>query len=108
MSIVIEELGEATGFETIAPSGKVGITSTLITPSSGSWKNVGAEAAEITVETYPIRYNYDDTVSTTVGHKLDPGQSYTIIGKSNVANWRCRSTAAGTSSISVTVFHKTR
>lgn len=108
MSIVTEELGEATGYEALAPTAKTGITSTLITPTSGSWKNVGAEAAEITVEDYPIRYNYANSASATVGHKLDPGQSYTIIGKANVANWKCMDTAAGASSVRVTVYHKSR
>lgn len=108
MSIVTEELGEATGYEALAPTAKTGITASLITPAtgSGSWANVDAQAALITVETEPIRFTIDGTtVEATVGHRMDAGQSYVVLGSVNVKKFSCIDISSA-SSVKITVFHK--
>lgn len=106
MSVIREELGNATGHEALAPTSVTGITTTLITPTSGSFKDIRAVAALITVETNPMRFMiHGSNPSATTGHKMDAGQSYVIMGEQNVANFRCIDTATGASAVMVTVFH---
>ena len=100
------ELGDASGYEALSPTGSTGITSTLITPTSGQHKEHNAVGALIAVETNPIRMMLNGAVATADnGIKIDPGQTYEIVGGSNVKNFRCMDTIAGASSVKVIVFH---
>jgi hypothetical protein len=104
--IVREELGTCGAFETLSPTGSTGITSTLEKPTSGVYNGKIATAIIVTVEDFPIRFRLDGTApSSTVGHKLDPGQSMTIVGGVNLINFLCIDTAAGASTVSVSVFY---
>ena len=108
MSTVREELGAATGYEALSPTGATGVTASLLTPTSGSFENKGANAILFTVESNPIRFTIDGTtVTNSVGHRVDAGQSYEVMGERNCANFRCRD-ISGASSVKITVFHATR
>ena len=103
--IVREELGTADLHEKINPTTYKGITSTLLKPTSGTYAGKCATAALITVEAYPIRFRIDGTDATTsTGHLVSVGESITIVGGVNVNNFSCVDTAAGASSVYVTVF----
>lgn len=96
----------ATGVEALAPTSAMGVTSTLLVPSSGRFKGVAASELFITVETNPIRFTMNGTNPTsTTGHKLGVGESVIITGVEDVKRFRCIDTAAGASSVTVTVFH---
>ena len=103
--IVREELGTADLHEKINPTTVKGITSTLLKPTSGTYKGKCATAVLITVEAYPIRFRIDGSDATTVtGHLVGVGESITIVGGVNVNNFSCIDTGAGGSSVYVTVF----
>jgi len=106
MTVVREELGEATGYELITPSGVTGITSTLITPTSGIYKGFPAKAVLITVEAYAVRFRCDGSdPSATTGHVIAKDDSYILVGTPNLTNLRFRDTGTGASNVLVTVFH---
>jgi hypothetical protein len=100
-----EELGEPTGYESLSPTTSTGITTSLITPTSGRWANEPALAALITVETKPIRFRVHGVPSATEGHLVNPNQTITITGEFGVKGFKCIDTAAGASTVKVTVFH---
>jgi len=104
--VIREELGKASGYEALAPTVSTGITATLLTPTSGLFKGKMAKAALLTVETYPIRFRQEGTPTADVGHYVTPGQTITLTGMTNLKNFRCIDTAAGASSVRVTVFHE--
>ena len=100
------ELGDASGYEALSPTASTGITSTLLTPTSGQFINHSAVAALISVETNPVRMMLNgDAATADNGIKIDAGQSYEIVGGANVKNFRCMDTATGASSVKVIVFH---
>ena len=103
--IVREELGTADLHEKINPTSVKGITATLLKPTSGTYAGKCVTAALITVEAYPIRFRIDgDDATLTTGHLVGVGESITIVGGVNVNNFSCIDTAAGASSVYVTVF----
>ena len=104
--IVREELGDASGYEALAPTSTTGITAALLTPTSGEYTGRNATAAIIAVESFPIRMMINGTVATADnGILLSPGQTYTIVGGRNLKNFQCMDTTAGASSVKVIVFH---
>ena len=103
--IVREELGTADLHEKLNPTSATGVTSTLLKPTSGTYNGKCATALLITVEAYPIRFSIDGADATTAtGHLVGVGESITIVGGVNVNNFSCIDTAAGASSVYVTVF----
>jgi hypothetical protein len=64
-----------------------------------------AKEALIDVETYAIRFRIDGVSPTaSVGHYLASGQSMVLKGMDNLRKFRCIDTAAGASSVKITVF----
>ena len=104
--VVREEYGKASGYEALAPTSSTGITATLLTPTTGVYKGKMAKSALLTVETFPIRFRQEGTPTADVGHYVTPGQTITLTGMTNLKNFRCIDTAAGASSVKVTVFHE--
>lgn len=101
-----EDIGNNSGYEALAPTTSTGITTSLLLPTSGNYKNMYAKAALINVETNPIRIKMDGNDPTaTVGMLLPVGTFYTISNPANVKNFRCIDTGAGASSVKVLVFH---
>jgi hypothetical protein len=104
--IVREELGTCGASEALAPTSSTGVTTTLEKPTSGVYNGKIATAILVTVESYPIRFRIDGTApDATTGHKIDPGQSLVIVGGVNVINFLCIDTAAGASSVYISVFY---
>jgi len=102
---VIENLGDQYGYEELAPTTSTGFTSTVITPTSGTYAGMTARAALIGVETHPVRFRMDGTDPTaTEGVILNKDNYYTIIGQLNVRNFHCIDTAVGASSIKCLFF----
>ena len=106
MMLVREEYGDATGHETINPTSATGVTSTLITPTTGQYAGFNAKAVLITVETKQVRFTIDGTtVSATVGHIIAAADSYVVTGGQNVKNLSFMDTSSGASTVMVTVYH---
>jgi len=64
-----------------------------------------AKEALIDVETYAVRFRIDGVAPTaTVGHYIAAGSSMVIKGMDNLRKFRCIDTAAGASSVKVTVY----
>ncbi len=104
--IVREELGDCSGYEALAPTGSTGITSTLLTPTSGQYIGHNATAAIIVVETAAIRVMLNgDAATTNNGILRSPGEYMVITGGRNVKNFRCMDDTATGSSVKVLVFH---
>jgi hypothetical protein len=102
---VIENLGDQSGYEKLAPTTSTGFTSTLVTPTTGTYANMTAQAVLIGVETHPVRFRMDGTAPTaTEGMILNANNYYTIIGQLNVRNFHCIDTAAGASSVKCLFF----
>ena len=104
--IVREELGDCSGYEALAPTSSTGITSTLLTPTSGQYIGHSAVAAIIVVETAAIRVMLNgDAATTDNGILRNPGEYMIIVDGSNVKNFRCMDDTATGSSVKVLVFH---
>ena len=105
MMLVREEYGDATGHETINPTSATGVTSTLITPTSGQYTGFNAKAVLITVESNTIRFRTDGTdPETDEGHPIVAGDSYIVRGGQNVKRLRFLDVSAA-ATVMVTVFH---
>ena len=97
---IFEQLGDQVGYEKIGPTTATGFTTTLITPTSGAYSGLKAKAVQIIPEDYAIRIRMDGTSPTAAeGLQIDAGVLYTIIGTTNIVNFECIDTAAGTSSV---------
>ena len=105
MQVIRAELGDATGHEAITPDTVKGITSTLVTPTSGQYTGFIAKAALITVESNTIRFRTDGTdPETDEGHPIVAGDSYIVRGGGNVKRLRFLDVSAA-ATVMVTVFH---
>jgi len=105
MSAVTDTPGFPSGYELINPTTATGITVALMTPTTGSYIGQHAVSALITVEVGAVRFTIDGTTpTTTVGHALAVGDSFTIRGPVGVANFSCIDNG-GTSDVHITVFH---
>ena len=107
MTIVIEDLGIACGYEALTPDESTGITASVRQPTSGLFKGMMANAAIIVVENQAIRFRLDGATTAPTadaGLLMNANQNYTIKGKNNVKGFRCINTVAGTSSVKVQVF----
>jgi len=100
----IANLGDASGFEALAPSGATSITAALITPTSGFYKGISARAALISVATNSIRYKVYGAVTATEGHPMQAGDTLLLQGASNLKGFNCED-QNGASAVFVTVFH---
>ena len=83
---MIAGLGAAFGYESVSVTNAAKpLNSGVYTDSDGEY----AKRAVITVETMPIRYRYDGTDPTSSeGHLLQPMDVLTLIGSSNIQNFR--------------------
>lgn len=98
---------DAGNYEAISPGDTAtGITAGLLT-SSG----VQAKEAYITVEDQAIHFTVDGTTptqtgGTDVGHVLAAGNSISIFGYNNIANFKCiDQTSGNVSKVKVTLFY---
>jgi hypothetical protein len=105
--------GEAIDHETLTPTSAIGISATMIEPTSdsgGNFAGMSAKAALITVEAAAINFSLDGVdptaaAGTNVGHQLDAGQSYVIRGLINLKKFRCiERVAANGATVKVTTF----
>jgi hypothetical protein len=96
------------GYESIAvvaAAAPVGITPTLLLPTTGPYAGKKATSALITIETDTMRFTINGTVpSTTVGHLAAVGNAYEIKGYAALAALLIHSVTL-TMSVKVTVFH---
>jgi hypothetical protein len=80
---------ENKGFEQITVNTAIGFTATQLRPVSGNASGQGAFAALFKVETDQIRYRMDGTDPTaSVGMLLEVGDSLTVFGPKNLANFK--------------------
>ena len=107
-NVVILSANQSTGYEAITVSnttGGIGVTSTLIRPTSGVFKGQTCQEVFCTLETAQIRWTVDGTAPTSsVGHLLNVGQTLTLQNGSDIVNFRAIRTV-GDASLRVTVKH---
>ena len=85
--IVLEDLGNQYGWEKIEPTSVLGITASLINPTSGPYKGMSAKAVIIGVEDEPIRIRMDGTDATASnGLQLKADTYFTITNAENIKN----------------------
>lgn len=85
----------------------IGFTATKILVNATGGRHRRAVRAFVTVEDQPIRVLWTGTAPTsTVGHKLNNGDSIMIEGEANVLNFKAirASTATGDAALQVTYF----
>ena len=88
-------------FQTLEVGDKVA----TLTPSfySPSVSGQGATVAFLTLEGGAVRYRYDGVEPTTlVGHLLQPGSTLTLLGQSQMSQFRAIRSTATSGSLSVT------
>jgi len=103
--IVLEDLGNQQGWEKITPSASIGITASLIRPTTGKNAGLTAKAALIGVETNPIRIRMDGTAPTATNGLLLKADSYlTIINAENISNLLMIDDGATTAAVMVLLF----
>ena len=101
----IEDLGVNSGYEVLVSTASIGITSSLILPTSGSYKGIMAKAVLINNESHSIRIKMNgDAASATVGMLLPAGTFYTITNVTNIKQFRCMD-CSGAASVRVLIFH---
>ena len=102
---IISSLGTCGGYEAITPNTLKSITSTVRVPTSGAFTGMAAKAAIIQPHTHPVRYRIDGgNAEADVGMVALADTQYIIEGSQNVKNLCMIDTAAGASSVRVSVF----
>ena len=63
-------LGDAIGHEVLTATGAVGITASVLQPTTGNFIGITARSALVTVESFTTRFRVDGTaVTATTGHE---------------------------------------
>ena len=102
---VLEDLGNQYGWEKVEPTSALGITASLIQPTSGPYKGMTAKAALIAVELFPIRIRMDGTDPTASnGVQLKADTYFTIINAENIKKLSMIDTSAGASDVMVLLY----
>lgn len=102
---VIQDMGNQYGWEKLSPTASTGFTTSVIKPTSGDYKGMQARAVLIGVETQPIRFKLSgDAATATNGLQIKADNTYLIVGRENVRNFRCIDTSAGASAVHVLPF----
>ena len=102
---VINSLGTCGGYETITPTTKKGITSTVRVPTSGANTGKPARAAVFIPVTNGVNYRVDGGDPTAdVGMFAAANSVVTVEGVENVKNLLLIDTSAGASSVRVSVY----
>lgn len=108
---------DAGAHESISPGdAATGITSVIKSPVSGRFKGKSAMAAFITVEDENARFCMDGTTPTNasgdssdVGHKIESGQNYPILGEKAVADFKIIDAVSGSNAVvKITPFFEKR
>jgi len=103
--ITLESYGDQVGSEVLTTDTLKGITSTLITPTTGDYVGFRAKVAIIKCLTNVVNFRCDGTNPTaTTGMQLAVGDYWTIVGTENIANFRALDTSAGASEIRVLLY----
>ena len=100
--IVLEDLGNGEGFETITPTASIGITASLLKSDAG----LPARALLIAVAVGPIRIRLDGTDPTgTVGMLLKADSYFTITNTENIKKLLMIDDGSTSATVSVIVFY---
>jgi hypothetical protein len=108
---------DAGAHESISPGNTAtGITAAIKFPTSGRYKGKSAMAALITIEDENARLCMDGTTPTNasgdssdVGHKIESGQNYPILGEKAVADFKIIDAVSGSNAVvKVTTFFEKR
>ncbi len=105
MTTVINSLGTCGGYETITPTTKKGITATIRIPTTGANALKPARLAVFVPVTNGVNYRVDGGDPTADVGMFAPANTPVIVeGVENVKNLLMIDTAAGASSVRVSVY----
>jgi len=105
MGTVFNYLGAAGAYESLSPVGATAFSENIRKPTAGTYANMTALAALITIETNAIRFREDGSnPSATEGLRIEAGQNYTVVGSENVERFRVIDTADGASTVKVQMY----